>query len=77
MLRVVLSALVIFIANAASVDFDCSIIRDNTNEPEVLWEIKKGVSKEMRFGKVCLEYACEKHFFNVGEYLIEEFYAKH
>lgn len=24
-----------------------------------------------------MEFACEKHFFNVGEYLIDEFYAKH
>lgn len=31
----------------------------------------------MRFGKVCLQYASEKHFFNVAEYLIDEFYAKH
>ena len=60
---------------AKSVDFDCNFIRDTPDETQVLRTLKQE-GKEQRFDKKCLQFATEKHFFNVGEYLIEEFYAK-
>ena len=77
MVRVTYFLFLLSLAFAGPVDFDCEQIRTETNEPSLLKRIKAGVNKEMRFDKSCLVYACDNHFFNIGEYLIEEFYGKH
>ena len=52
MLRVTLGLGCVALILGGPVDFDCNIIKSSTNEPQILKDIKRAVSKEMRFGKV-------------------------
>jgi hypothetical protein len=54
--------------------FDCSFIERTPSEKITFEEIKKAYLDGKDFDISCLEYTCSKHFFNIAEFLIENYY---
>jgi len=56
--------------------FDCGIIERTASERLTFDEVKTAFNQEKVFDTTCLEYAASKHFFNIAEFLIEQYYSK-
>lgn len=54
--------------------FDCNFIERTPSEKITFEEIKKAFNEGKDFDIACLEYTCSKHFFNIAEFLIENYY---
>lgn len=61
---------------SSSSPFDCGIIERTSSEKLAFDEVKKAFNDKKSFDLTCLEYACSKHFFNMAEFLIEQYYSK-
>lgn len=57
-------------------NFDCTLIERTPSEKLTFTEVKKAFTEGKDFDISCLEYTCSKHFFNIAEFLIQQYYSK-
>jgi hypothetical protein len=60
----------------AATDFDCESILEMASEKSAFDIIKKAFNEGQTFDISCLENTCQKHYFKISEFLIEDYYTK-
>lgn len=73
---------VTFIANlvfvkSEEVEFDWNLILDTVSEKSAFEIVKKAFNEGQKFDISCLKNTCQKHYFKLSEFLIEDYYSKH
>lgn len=72
----ILSWILSVVFSSEAGDYDCELINQQSSEDKTFVDIKTAFNQGQDFDIKCLEYTCQKHFFNIAEFLIEQYYAK-
>ena len=72
----IIAHLSLTVRSEESNQFDCGTILTNPSELSTFEEVKRAFTAGKDFNISCLENTCSRHFFNIAEFLIQQYYSK-